>query len=92
MCGTLGYVSPEVLLEEGYNHEVDMFSLGVVLFFLVTGQLPFDDNSDQRIIDMTVVNDIPIKSSTFSKLNEDLPDLLKAMMNKDPKKRISYEK
>lgn len=91
MCGTLGYVAPEVFNEKGYNYQVDMFSLGVVLFFLVTGELPFDSKSDSKIVDFTLKNDIPIKSSVFANLHPKLPELLKSMVEKNPKNRMSIK-
>lgn len=40
-CGTLAYVAPEVLTLQGYNHRVDMWSLGVMVYLLLSGKLPF---------------------------------------------------
>ncbi|CAD8082659.1 unnamed protein product [Paramecium primaurelia] len=45
-CGTVGYVAPEVLRDQFYDYKVDMFSVGVILFILLTGEMPFQDNSD----------------------------------------------
>ncbi|CAK78483.1 unnamed protein product (macronuclear) [Paramecium tetraurelia] len=45
-CGTVGYVAPEVLRDEFYDYKVDMFSVGVILFILLTGEMPFESNSD----------------------------------------------
>lgn len=40
-CGTLAYVAPEVLTLGGYNHKVDVWSVGVIMFLLLRGRLPF---------------------------------------------------
>ena len=49
-CGTVGYVAPEVLKDEFYDFKVDMFSAGVIMFILLTGEMPFDtDDSDELI-------------------------------------------
>lgn len=40
-CGTIGYVAPEILNELPYDHKVDIFSLGIILFILLTGDSPF---------------------------------------------------
>ncbi|CAD8094926.1 unnamed protein product [Paramecium sonneborni] len=45
-CGTIGYVAPEVLRNEIYDYKVDMFSVGVILFILLTGEVPFQGDSD----------------------------------------------
>jgi calcium/calmodulin-dependent protein kinase I len=91
MCGTIGYVAPEVLLGKGYGRAVDVFSLGVLMFFMMTGELPFEDKSDGQIIEFTIHNSLPLKSSLFGHLSKELPDLLKKMTEKDPKERYTVE-
>jgi serine/threonine protein kinase len=46
--GTLAYVAPEVLLERPYNKSVDIWSLGIVTYLLLTGCLPFDDEKSEK--------------------------------------------
>ena len=40
-CGTPGYVAPEVLLRKPYDHRCDYWSLGVVMFIMLSGTPPF---------------------------------------------------
>mmetsp|Transcript_17078 Transcript_17078/g.16945 ORF Transcript_17078/g.16945 Transcript_17078/m.16945 type:complete len:375 (+) Transcript_17078:280-1404(+) len=40
-CGSLGYVAPEILRKESYTKKVDIFSAGIILFVILTGQDPF---------------------------------------------------
>ena len=46
--GTLSFVAPEVLLRNPYNKQIDIWSLGVIMFYLISGGLPFDDKSDNE--------------------------------------------
>eukprot|EP00747_Dinoflagellata_sp_TGD_P061802 gnl/TRDRNA2_/TRDRNA2_152678_c0_seq6.p1 gnl/TRDRNA2_/TRDRNA2_152678_c0~~gnl/TRDRNA2_/TRDRNA2_152678_c0_seq6.p1 ORF type:complete len:433 (+),score=66.76 gnl/TRDRNA2_/TRDRNA2_152678_c0_seq6:58-1356(+) len=46
-CGSLGYVAPEVCLGTAYGAKVDIFGAGVVLYFMVSKELPFISNKDR---------------------------------------------
>lgn len=52
--GTISYAAPEVLLGKKYGKEVDLWSLGVVTYLLVSGTLPFDDDDEENIIDKSI--------------------------------------
>jgi aurora kinase len=41
LCGTLDYLSPEVANKESYNNKIDCWSIGVLMYELITGQAPF---------------------------------------------------
>jgi serine/threonine protein kinase len=41
--GTLAYVAPEVVHKTGYNKEVDIWSLGIIIYYVLSGKLPFED-------------------------------------------------
>jgi serine/threonine-protein kinase len=58
LCGTLGYVPPEVVLGEAADPGSDIFSLGVVLYELLTGRLPFAVTSTAAHL-YAVVNEQP---------------------------------
>ena len=47
--GTIGYAAPEIILGKGYGKEVDIWSLGIVLFILLTGHTPFDQESEEQL-------------------------------------------
>ena len=51
-CGTIGYTAPEVISEgaTGYSFSADLWSLGIVISELLTGNLPFEDRSDPMMI------------------------------------------
>jgi serine/threonine protein kinase len=52
--GTLSYVAPEVLLQKPYGKEVDLWSLGVIIYLMLSKVLPFDDDEDKEIARQTI--------------------------------------
>lgn len=50
-CGTLAYVAPEVL-DQNYTSQCDLWSLGVTVFILLFGYMPFSGNEDKQISDI----------------------------------------
>ncbi|CAF5217724.1 unnamed protein product, partial [Rotaria magnacalcarata] len=52
-CGSLAYSAPEILLGDPYDAPaVDIWSLGVILFMLVTGRAPFQEANDSETVMM----------------------------------------
>lgn len=91
MAGTPHYLAPEILLNggadgRGYGKEVDLWSLGVVLYVLLFSQMPFGDTN------MSVFDQI--RSCVFSfpsteSVSSDAINLVKRLIVKDPSKRLS---
>ena len=91
--GTLTFVSPEVLIRKPYNKEVDIWSLGVILYYMLSGDLPFDDPEDdeQKIAKSIVFNEVEFPPEKFGKRSQAVIDLIKGCLTKDPKSRIKIE-
>ena len=84
-CGTPNYVAPEVLNDEGYDgRKADIWSMGVILYVLVVGTLPFDENSLPKLFEKIQNADFPIPSF----LSSDLTSLITSILIADPKKRV----
>ena len=54
-CGTIGYVAPEVIAGTGYSLSADIWSFGILLVELLTGQLPFEDKNDPMMINQQIL-------------------------------------
>lgn len=50
----MGYVAPEVLLQRPYSQAVDGFSLGIIVYVMLSGMLPFDSESNKEIARLTI--------------------------------------
>ena len=91
--GTLTFVSPEVLIRKPYNKEVDIWSLGVILYLMLSGDLPFDDPDDneQKIAKSIVYEDVKFPPEKFGKRSKAVIDLIKGCLTKEPKNRIKID-
>lgn len=91
--GTLVYVAPEVLKRVPYNKEIDIWSLGVILYLLMSGSLPFDDeNDDEKAIANQIVYSNQMFDHTIWKEKSSLViDLINKCLIKDPMNRIKIK-
>jgi serine/threonine protein kinase len=91
--GTLTFVSPEVLVRKPYNKEIDIWSIGVILYFMLSGELPFDDEGDdeQKIAKSIVFNEVKFTSKKFENKSKEVIDLIKRCLTKEPKDRIKAD-
>lgn len=91
--GTLTFVAPEVLLRTPYNKQIDIWSLGVILYYMLSSTLPFDDENDSEevIAKMIVFMDVQFPSKYWSKKSQHVIDLISRCLIKDPEKRITIE-
>lgn len=88
-CGTLSYVAPEVLTMQGYGKEADLWSVGVIMFLLLCGKLPFDGDDHNEIIRSTIAAEIKVSQVVWGKLSEEAKSLMQSLLNKSPKERIT---
>lgn len=86
MCGTPAYMAPEVLKNEKYSgFAVDVWSMGVILYAMVYGQLPFDCDNDLTT-KVKIVNEEPMYKDTIP---PEVNDIIKKMLSKNPALRPS---
>ena len=106
-CGTPVYIAPEIITstkDKGYKgFPVDIYSAGIVLYIMVSGRLPFDESPDDiceinKNKDMNKENEIKLKYGLSKRepkylenISDELRDLLKGLLNKDPNKRLNIE-
>ena len=91
--GTLTFVSPEVLIRKPYNKEIDIWSIGVILYLILSGDLPFDDEEDdeQKIANSIVFNEVEFPSKKFGNKSKEVIELIKRCLTKEPKDRIKID-
>lgn len=90
--GSQGYVAPEILLKERYNKEVDVWSMGVVLYVLLSGALPFASFNREEMDRQVINENVPFDEPCFDKCHPQLKDLILNMLEKDKEERPSIDK
>lgn len=90
-CGTIGYVAPEVLDQQPYGKEIDVWSMGVVLYLLLRGRLPFDSKDKDTVMQRTLEARLDLTGAYWSKLTPYVLDFLKKVLARDPEERLTVE-
>lgn len=85
-CGTPAYIAPEILRDKGYKGcGIDVWSSGVVLYAMLYGTVPFRAQNMGDLHDMIVKAKYTLKPD----ISETARDLLKKILEPDPRKRLS---
>jgi calcium-dependent protein kinase len=91
--GTLSYVSPEALQNNLYGTESDVWSIGVIMYLLIYGRLPFDPLPSEEVpnINNVIIFNILTKELIYDnvKKSKTANSLLEKILEKNPKKRLS---
>lgn len=90
-CGTPGYVAPEVLRNDssGYGKEVDMWSIGVILYILICGFPPFYDEDNTKLFLSIQKGEYDYPSPYWDAVSPDAIDLIDKLLVLDPGLRLT---
>lgn len=86
-CGTPGYVAPEVLEGKQYGKEVDLWSLGVILYILLCGFPPFYDESTAGLYRQIKKGQYDFPDPYWSEISDKAKAVVKGLLTVNPKKR-----
>jgi len=90
-CGTPGYVAPEVLEGKQYGKEVDLWSLGVILYILLCGFPPFYDESTAGLYRQIKNGQYDYPDPYWTEISDEAKEVVSGLLTVDPKKRSSPE-
>jgi serine/threonine protein kinase len=86
--GTARYVSPEQALGQEIDGRSDLYSLGIALYEMVTGKVPFDSDAWMTVL-YQHINEVPAPPETFhAEIDRDLQRIILRMLEKRPEKRF----
>jgi len=90
--GTLTYCAPEIIVDEPYSKPVDLWSLGVMTYLMVSGKLPFN-SEDENEIARQVVYDEPnyTRNPIWKTISAECLDFIKRLLDKDQNKRMTIK-
>lgn len=90
--GTPNFVAPEVLHGLPYGKEVDLFSCGVVMYYLLSGRYPFAEEDPEKLMERIKTSDYSFPDKEWSLISEDAMDLVDGLLDRSPYTRLSATK
>ena len=89
LVGSPYYVAPEVL-KKNYSFEADMWSLGVILYILLSGLPPFWGDNEEQIFKMVLKGKVDFETDPWPKISPQAKDLVKQLLQMDTTKRCVF--
>lgn len=88
-CGTLAYVAPEVL-DKSYTSQCDLWSLGVVVFILLVGYMPFAGTEGHQV-QMIRKGKYNMRPEAWKRVSKEANEFIAQLLVVDPEKRMNAE-
>lgn len=92
LCGSPLYMAPEILRYEKYDAKADLWSVGTVLFEMMTGRPPFRANNHVELLRKIEQSEDHIKFTKEAVLSSSMKELIKALLKRTPTERLAFDK
>jgi len=89
LIGTPGYVAPEMILKKPYGPAVDMWSVGVLLYIMLSGKMPFYGRDDIQCLNRIAKGEYSMEGKEWAKISAEAKSLVKALLQLEPSKRLT---
>lgn len=90
--GTPYYIAPEIISDRPYDSKCDLWSCGVIMYFLLSGIQPFAGSSDAEVFNNIKNKPVSFSQREFRNISENAKDLIKNLLEKNPMKRYNARK
>ncbi|XP_011000053.1 PREDICTED: serine/threonine-protein kinase ATG1 [Populus euphratica] len=91
LCGSPLYMAPEIMQLQKYDAKADLWSVGAILFQLVTGKTPFTGNNQIQLL-QNIVKSTQLQFPLDNKdLSADCKDLCQKLLRRSPVERLTFE-
>ena len=90
MVGTPYYIAPEVI-KKSYTEKCDLWSAGVIMYIILSGQPPFGGRNEKQIMDNVQNGKFNFNNKVWSNVSQDAKDLINSLLERDVSKRLSAE-
>jgi len=90
-CGSPTYVAPEVLNSDSYDKSVDMWSIGVIIYILLSGYPPFYGDTQPELFRRIMAAQFDFDDECWNEISSDAKDLIRHLLVKDPKNRYTAQ-
>eukprot|EP00180_Rhodochaete_pulchella_P001763 Plantae.Rhodophyta-Rhodochaete_pulchella.ctg2632.p1 GENE.Plantae.Rhodophyta-Rhodochaete_pulchella.ctg2632~~Plantae.Rhodophyta-Rhodochaete_pulchella.ctg2632.p1 ORF type:complete len:481 (+),score=88.32 Plantae.Rhodophyta-Rhodochaete_pulchella.ctg2632:101-1444(+) len=89
MYGTPYFVAPEVIRGEPYGAPVDVWSCGVLLYNMLSGELPFDGANIKEVLKRVKIGSFDFPDSEWANISDEVKDLIQGLLAYNPKVRLT---
>ncbi|KAL1922348.1 uncharacterized protein VTP21DRAFT_9887 [Calcarisporiella thermophila] len=87
ICGSFGYVAPEVLLQKGHGYPVDVWSIGIITYTLLCGYSPFRSDDRMQFLQEVERDKVEFHERYWKSISDDAKDFITLLLRKDPAAR-----
>ncbi|KAA8494536.1 Myosin light chain kinase A [Porphyridium purpureum] len=87
--GTPFFLAPEIVAGHQYDTKIDMWAMGVSLYYLLSGKFPFVGKTKELAFHEAMNRELEFPVKYFATVSEDAKDLIAGLLRKDPKLRLS---
>uniref|UniRef100_A0A3B3T5N8 Pregnancy up-regulated nonubiquitous CaM kinase n=2 Tax=Paramormyrops kingsleyae TaxID=1676925 RepID=A0A3B3T5N8_9TELE len=91
VCGSPGYVAPEILQQKKYGKAVDLWAVGVISYILLCGYPPFYDENDTELYRQIMKGEYEFDSPFWDDISQSAKDFISHLLQVEPEKRLDCD-